>query len=272
MNNIFDFATKELSQDAFICWLFYNYNSKDSQLKEIAYKFINYLTDFSFTVGDIEKMDKPKQQVHDMDIVIDFWAKGLHYIVVIEDKTTSSAHDSQLMKYSRRINTWDNDKLRTIRVFYKTDYLTPKDEEELDEVDKLGKWKRININDIYQFFAGLDNVKSEILNSYIEHIKEIYNDSNNKELPKDNNIARWKAYFKNVVGPRVINDKHEVSFGIYRNLYAYLKVSLKGFNEDNVPYFEIRSRDCLNGEVIGRFEPMTKPEAIEKDIINALAE
>lgn len=53
MNNIFDFATKELSQDAFLSWFIANCN--DENIGEYSYKFINFLTGFNFKVGEIKK-------------------------------------------------------------------------------------------------------------------------------------------------------------------------------------------------------------------------
>ena len=41
MENLFNYATKELSQDAFLMWLMANYNcEEDNQLKYASRKFI----------------------------------------------------------------------------------------------------------------------------------------------------------------------------------------------------------------------------------------
>lgn len=37
MRYLFEFATKELSQDAFLRWLFENYNCENSEIKKYAY-------------------------------------------------------------------------------------------------------------------------------------------------------------------------------------------------------------------------------------------
>ena len=44
-NNIFKFATKELSQDAFICWLinWINFKQDNQQLYSKAQKILNYI-------------------------------------------------------------------------------------------------------------------------------------------------------------------------------------------------------------------------------------
>lgn len=53
MNNIFDFATKELSQDAFLGWFISNCNEEG--IKEYSYEFINLITKFNFKFGDIKR-------------------------------------------------------------------------------------------------------------------------------------------------------------------------------------------------------------------------
>ena len=70
MYNIFDFATKELSQDAFLCWFIANCN--EPSIGEHSYRFINFLTGYDFKFGDIKRVTI-KQQEHNMDIIVDLW-------------------------------------------------------------------------------------------------------------------------------------------------------------------------------------------------------
>lgn len=51
VTNIFTYATKELSQDAFICWLLANHDVEE--LQEESYRFLNLLMDTNFANGDI---------------------------------------------------------------------------------------------------------------------------------------------------------------------------------------------------------------------------
>ena len=134
MKNIFDFATKELSQDAFLSWFIASYN--ELEVSEYSYKFINFLTGYQFNVGDIKKVTI-KQQCDDIDIAVDFWTNDdLHYVLIIEDKTTSSAHTSQLEKYAKTMDGWNNNEEgyinRRRKVFYKVNHLTNQDKKELE--------------------------------------------------------------------------------------------------------------------------------------------
>lgn len=69
MKNIFDFATKELSQDAFLSWFIAGCN--EPEISEYSYEFINFLTGYHFNVGDIKKVTI-KQQCGGIDVVVDF--------------------------------------------------------------------------------------------------------------------------------------------------------------------------------------------------------
>ena len=113
-NNIFKFATKELSQDAFLCWcinwvnqtsnsvlydlgadvlktMLFNelYKNKLKELKndlERANVHINIIRQFNITTYDNENKKENKNR---MDIVLTIKAKKENYVVIIEDKIDS---------------------------------------------------------------------------------------------------------------------------------------------------------------------------------------
>ena len=187
MENIFNFATKELNQDAFLCWLISNF--EDETIGKYSYDFINEFAHFDFKVGEI-KIITIKQQESDIDIVVDLWTSKAkcpesHYVIIIEDKTASSAHTSQLKRYADIVDKWNNNedgfKNRRRKIFYKTNFLTDKDIEELslaneDRADNDDKWLDYDIKAINAFFSKIPPTSSEILNFYIEHIKKTYED------------------------------------------------------------------------------------------------
>ena len=211
MNNIFDFATKELSQDAFLSWFISNCN--EDGIKEYSYEFINLITDYHFKVGDIKKV-QIKQQENNMDIIVDFWTSEdlnpqSHYVIIIEDKTTSSAHSGQLKRYAEIMNSWNTndpgDKERRRKVFYKVNKKTDQDKLEIEEGNKGFEtndlWRPFYIDDIYEFFSKIPLTKSEILNSYVAHIKQIYNDLNvvsNKPM-SEWNYNNYVTFFEKVI-------------------------------------------------------------------------
>jgi hypothetical protein len=219
--NLFNYATKELSQDAFICWLVANYDTEE--LKEESYRFLNLLMASNFLVGEIKIMTI-KQQVNKIDIVIDFWTSAVkepssHYTLVIEDKTNSSAHTNQLVKYNEIIDKWNiNEKgyqNRTRKVFFKSNVLTEEDKLEIEKANKNTeiRWNKIDLDDLYHgFFMEEKQSESEILNAYRAYFNKRYNDIKNvpTSAPANWNFYNFKNFFEAFFNEEY-KDKYEFS-------------------------------------------------------------
>ena len=99
--NLFDYATSELSQDAFICWLLkwsnpeYIEVSKELHLcgTEIIKTFFNkHNVEFPQTIESVEVF-KQNKNIDVLCIVNSI------YPIIIEDKTTTVEHSDQLTRY-----------------------------------------------------------------------------------------------------------------------------------------------------------------------------
>jgi len=110
--NIFRYATSELSQDAFLCWLLEwgkptwgekERKNEDQALHRTALHFLQRL----FEKGgkelpaSVDSLDVRRQYKH-MDIVI---TVNNEYVVIIEDKTGTADHSNQLQRYLDEIKT-----------------------------------------------------------------------------------------------------------------------------------------------------------------------
>ena len=196
MENLFDYATKELSQDAFIQWFINNYDDEEYGIKDISSSFVNFLMDKNNTapISRNVKIVTKAQESH-IDIVIEVYYDGeekKHDVIVIEDKTFSSEH-KQLVKYNDVISKW-NDVENIYKVFYKIGSITPYDEKGVEAAnkDQKIKWRIYNINTIWEFFNDKGNTKSQLLNDYVNYIKRI-KESLAGEY-EDNDVANWKYY------------------------------------------------------------------------------
>ena len=106
--NIFDIATKELNQDAFITWLLQYADSEckqsDELLNNCGKAFVSELIrkqipDFS---DEIVKVKAGRQWEN-----IDIWAKvNDKYLIIIEDKVFSQRHSDQLVRYKKIAEEW----------------------------------------------------------------------------------------------------------------------------------------------------------------------
>ena len=103
-NNLFMWATKELSQDALIAWLL---NWKEG---DVGKCFLNSM------IGNEEKDYTIKQiytQKDRIDVLVECERKDNNWFyVIIEDKTNTFLHSNQMVKYISTVSNYkdENDK------------------------------------------------------------------------------------------------------------------------------------------------------------------
>ena len=253
MKNLFDYATKELSQDAFLAWLFNNWD--DPEIGCIAKKLIGKLTNTNVNPVEISDIEAILQYKH-MDIVIDFKINGVPNLMIIEDKINSSTHDNQLIRYKNEVARWnagDKADRQSFFIYYKTGKM---DEYEICEVEEAG-WQAFLFESIKDFWQSYRKNQNLVIAQYANHIAESWNDSqykelplggDNEKLPQKRTIQRWAGFFENFLKQNIdVNcDMHIDTF--YN--YAALQVRPKGKTKEGVPYLEIKSRDCLEGKFV----------------------
>ena len=180
MNNIFDYATKELSQDAFLCWS------------------INWLTQgadkplypYGKAMLDLFLADEKQERYYDVEVYnqyqkIDVLIKykdsaGDLHALIIEDKTNTSEHDDQMQRYKKKIletTSKDADQetgndLIIHLAYIKTGIMYDNDA----HMSNIGAVV-INLDDLLNVVSHFakSNV-SEILSDFNEHIQKIKND------------------------------------------------------------------------------------------------
>lgn len=143
--NIFTYASKELSQDAMMCWLVACLRHKDPALRACSEAFIRFLfragpkvraeetrvvnpktEQYAWHPGtgrDISLEGAPSRQYRDMDIY--FRARVDKRIVsfIIENKTASTTHDNQLTRYRQTVVSDDKPEHWIKPIYFKTGYL-----------------------------------------------------------------------------------------------------------------------------------------------------
>ncbi|WP_178863498.1 PD-(D/E)XK nuclease family protein [Thiomicrorhabdus cannonii] len=98
--NIFNYATSELSQDAFICWLLAwsdpTHANEDKDLHLVANHFVKSLFEkHQIELDAVETIKiKPQDQYIDVGAIVND-----QYYLLIEDKTVTRNHSNQLNKY-----------------------------------------------------------------------------------------------------------------------------------------------------------------------------
>ena len=204
-NNIFNFATSELSQDAFICWLCNWVNFDDNSLSEDEKKLKSLATEF------IEKMlgekleDRKvniKRQYQKIDVLLEiqnkteFITKGnninpiVDMYVIIEDKVGTGLHSNQIERYRELIsekNEKDNGSRAKIKVVYYKIY----DEDNTERLKENGVnviLGRENILELLKEYK--DKINNSIFENYHNYLSNIETDVNSYEKK---NLEDWNS-------------------------------------------------------------------------------
>ena len=243
-NNIFNFATSELSQDAFICWLCNWVNFDDNSLSEDEKKLKSLATEF------IEKMlgekleDRKvniKRQYQKIDVLLEiqnkteFITKGnninpiVDMYVIIEDKVGTGLHSNQIEKYRELIsekNEKDNGSRAKIKVVYYKIY----DEDNMERLKENGVnviLGRENILELLKEYK--DKINNSIFENYHNYLNNIETDVNSYEKK---NLEDWNSncyigFFKELK-----NEKNLLEHAIGRQKdcsWGYVNNSSGGF-------------------------------------------
>ena len=179
--NIFRYATKELSQDAFICWLVACAREADGQLRECALAFVEALVrsgggrvidarsgaeeDYRGEGRAAAIVRDPSPQHGGIDVYFQANVDGNVVSFVVEDKTGTEMHGGQLERYRQAVGEDAEAEDLIKAVYFKTGYVFD-DERELAE--RAG-YCVFDADDVATFFAGNDRTA---MHSFVEDFAE----------------------------------------------------------------------------------------------------
>jgi len=226
-NNLFSFATSELSQDAFICWCLNWINYPNENLYSMAKDiFSNLLEEENIRNIKVEI----KRQFRKTDILV--LLKDFNKAYIIEDKTYSSEHNEQIKKYKEDIETIKKElKIRIVKtVYFKTGFWFSDDDSVLADIkinrkeflDILNKYKGKNpiLDDYCEYFYGVTEQEEKEKNYLIS-----------QEEFKNNNYWYWNMsksaisqyqFIKEIFSKGYIRSGRSIGGGVYTQ-YDILK-------------------------------------------------
>lgn len=273
MKNLFQYATKELSQDAFLMWLFENHDCENENVRKTAYKLLNTFCKLNMKLDDIVDL-KCYKQYKDIDVIVRFEYCGNIYLVVIEDKTFSGQHDNQLAKYNAILDEKDTlewmaiDKKENInRVFYKTDINNADDIKACRDEE----WTYYFIDDIIKLFNGIENTENEILDDYVEHLKWVHdNVTNVSNKPIENwDKINYRTFFYKLIMPFTDNlpeSKWIIKLGGWHSYSSLILDRIIMYNDKRyILGMEIRSKTEGLGVIIRLIEKDNNDKDVEVD-------
>ncbi|MBP0725157.1 PD-(D/E)XK nuclease family protein [Bacillus sp. RG28] len=167
--NLFQFATSELSQDAFLCWLIswsqQAYRSVDGPLHEAAVDFISMIFNIHEIPVPIVETLKVMRQFKSLDVLVIVNNK---YAILIEDKTYTKDHSNQLIRYRKAVRE-AYPSLIQLPIYFKI-----ADQSHYRSVDEAGYilFNRKMMLDVLK--KGKDNgVKNPIFLDYYQHLQKL---------------------------------------------------------------------------------------------------
>lgn len=184
-NNLFYYATSELSQDAFLCWLA-SYALEDTEsddalrscAREMLELFVPELKGRPFTLKDVER------QVGHIDVLLTAELAGTTYKIIVEDKTYTREHSEQLMRYKGEIQKRFPDCI-PCGVYYKTGF-----QSDLSAV-REAKYQYVSLGMMLELLRPyVDKTDSQIFRNYYEYWRTyLENARRYRELPP----AEWDS-------------------------------------------------------------------------------
>ena len=252
-NNIFKFATKELSQDAFLAWLINWYsieeNAENKAIKKCAKEFLWKI---------LEKKEKwkkllEKDEIEIQGIEVQFFNIDVLVLlknksndeclaIIIEDKVSTSEHDAQIEYYKYNLHEYllKKKKLEILTVYYK-----PYDECNIEEKNVDYVFSR---EKIIETFRNINEVKQEYFQEYMEYINAIeecaqkYDEENeyNIIIKKKKEDIKYFSFFKEIKDGKIEYQKY-IDNNINKNvsepqLLTYYGKSVKNKEEEKIDY------------------------------------
>ena len=163
-NNLFHFATSELSQDAILAWLINWYNDPgNKKLRDLAGIM---LSKFSGMEESKIKYVEIIRQRNKIDLLL---VVNKTTAVIIEDKTWSGEHDDQINRYRKALE--GNSNIQEIRTVYiKTGFFTDDDKAMAQAGNKVDLC--LKRQDLYEMIAEYRG-EHPILEDYVSYLEEL---------------------------------------------------------------------------------------------------
>ena len=192
--NLFTYATSELSQDAFICWLLAwaapEHKDVDPSLHACAVELINafFVKHGQLPPSSIETLEVKRQ---DSNIDVSCIVNGV-YAILIEDKTTTKNHSGQLLRYYETMSA-RYEPQNILPIYFKTH-----DQACYAAVNKDGyqAFTRSDFLDVLN--AGLKmGIKNAIFLDFQQHLQRIENQVSGylSRSVKDWNRFDWTGFY-----------------------------------------------------------------------------
>ncbi len=259
--NLFQFATKELSQDAFIAWLLEwsreENEKKDDNLHKAGKSFADALFEKAGIEGDY-KITEVKVQKDNIDVLVYFEQvdknNNIKKALIIEDKTDSDIHDSNIKKSKKEKEVKaknkknNNDKESQLSKYRKiVEAKGFKENDIFGIVTKTGNFlnnkdfKGMLDKEKYTLFDRVDFLNSleSNVNKDMWIIDEFFNywtyvNKKTDEYKECNDLKNWSKWtWQGFFNDICVNDKQNKWYFLYDGWKKDNALKIKGFDISN---------------------------------------
>lgn len=175
--NLFRWATKELSQDAFICWLMSfalrENHGKNPELESCALDFLRKIPGLDNTT----EISCIERQSYNIDVLLTVG----DYYVIIEDKIYNDTYEGQIPGYKNKLVNAGIDPEKIICVLYKI-YDQPRPEQYVDY-----EFNREKLLQIMRPYRSRSN--NDLFNYYVDYLEDIEQSAQFDNYP----ISEWSS-------------------------------------------------------------------------------
>ena len=247
--NLFDLATKELSQDAFIAWLLQWADpicrDHNTELQAVAESFLRELIALQSEVPDCINRVKAGRQWESIDVWVEV---NNSHLVLIEDKVDTGQHSDQLSRYRATGEKWCKERgWQLVCVYIKTHSDSALN---LERVGKQG-FAVLNRKRLLDLLDA-PQVRSDIYTDFMDRLRELERVESNFDKKRifDWDCNDWKGLYQAIEQRRSV-----VNWGYVHNpAGGFWNLVLNWFDHEGVcPYIQIEQGSlCFKvGEVYG---------------------
>lgn len=226
--NLFDYATSELSQDAFLCWLAAHANENIKGVSDAAITFVRKCYP---SFDPTNHMVKVHKQYKNIDVLLRIYNKDNVdepiQDIIIEDKTFTETHDDQINRYKKSLLDEGRPADKITCVYYK---IVEQDHSE-EGVDVEFTRKQM-LEEVLE--PNIKEATNAIFRDYYEYLKAI-----------DDRFESWRDLAKEQVAfiPAHSNEvSKEWTDDAYRGFFTHVCRSIEDKN----------SEEATDALVIGR--------------------
>jgi hypothetical protein len=235
--NLFDFATSELSQDAFICWLLswaqLELKSIDPALYDCSIKFIQSLLSTHNVKATKIRSIEVRRQDKNIDVLC---VINNQYYLLIEDKTNTNQHSNQLQRYIEEVMGRGIENQFILPIYLKTN-------EQSHYTEVIAQGYQPFLRDDFIRILNCYEGNNAILTDFRERMERITNQVESFKTKPSADWCRfaWTGFFQNL--------KHHLQTGEWKYV-ANKKGGFLGFfwcwrsYEDCQLYLQLE-QDCL---------------------------